>query len=75
MDVEVYGKMLSHLAQRRRPPVPLRPVAAADASSTTRPTSTLKANSPTTCTGVYLRNTENPLHPAIAGTTRSTATR
>ena len=64
VDVEVYGKMLSHPAARRRPSLPHRRVAAAiveyDADDLD-----VHGELPDDLDGVYLRNTENPLHPAI----------
>ena len=41
-------------------------MAAATASSTTRTTCAVQGELPDDLYGVYLRNTENPLHPAIA---------
>ena len=52
-------------AGRRRPPLPHGRLDARTTGSRTPTTSRSRARSPTTSTGVYLRNTENPLHPSI----------
>ena len=64
VDVEVYGKMLSHPAAGRRPSLPVRPVAAAE-RRVRRGRPRVEGDLPDDLYGVYLRNTENPLHPAI----------
>ena len=61
-------------ARGRRPPVPHRPVATADHRVRRRRPDAVAGEIPPDLDGVYLRNTENPLHPALKSTTRSTAT-
>ena len=64
VDVEVYGKMLSTLPPGRRPSLPVRCVAAAE-RRVRRGRPGRDGELPDDLYGVYLRNTENPLHPAI----------
>ena len=60
-------QVLLHAAGRRRPPLPDRRLAAADDRVRRRRPDVSRASCPADLYGVYLRNTENPLHPAIVG--------
>ena len=66
MDVEIVGRMLSTLPADDDHPYRTGAVAAAD-DRVARPTTSTssRARCPADLDGVYLRNTENPVHPSL----------